>query len=226
MSLTQAQKTPIKHAAEKLGLKTLDAYNGFHMAHIDSIAIGDITYKDPIAFVFDPSTQEKTLEKMDSVIGIDFIRRMGETCIDVRAKELIFPISNIKTIQHIHNIRLENGRKLFIDSNDQSGNLKLLLSTGEMETYSLQPYYEKHSDKFADENMILQNKGSNVQNIDDVLRVPDIKLCSAGHYVTLSNARIEKNENQVGMDGVLGMDFINRFNRVILYFNNMSISMD
>lgn len=63
LSLTQAQKTPIKHAAEKLGLKTLDACNGFHMAHIDSIAIGDITYKDPIAFVFDPSTQEKTLEK-------------------------------------------------------------------------------------------------------------------------------------------------------------------
>ena len=226
MSLTQAQKTPIKHAAEKLGLKTLDAYNGFHMAHIDSIEIGDIIYKDPIAFVFDPLTQEKTLEQRDGVIGIDFIRRMGEICIDARAKELIFPISNIKTIQHIHNIRLENGRKLFIESNDKSGNLKLLLSTGEMETYSLQPYYEKHSDKFADENMILQNKGSNVQNIDDVLRVPDIKLCSAGHYVTLSNARIEKNENQVGMDGVLGMDFINRFNRVILYFNNMSISMD
>lgn len=86
MSLTQAQKTPIKHATEKLGLKTLDAYNGFHMAHIDSIAIGDITYKDPIAFVFEPSTQEKTLEKMDGVIGIDLIRRMGETCIDVRKR--------------------------------------------------------------------------------------------------------------------------------------------
>lgn len=40
--------------------------------------------------------------------------------------------------------------------------------------------------------MILQNKGSNVQNIDDVLRVPDIKLCYVGHDVTLSNARIEK----------------------------------
>lgn len=146
MSLTQAQKTPIKHAAEKLGLKTLDAYNGFHMAHIDSIAIGDIIYKDPIAFVFDPLTQEKTLEQRDGVMGIDFIRRMGEICIDARAKELIFPISNIKTIQHIHNIRLENGRKLFIDSNDQSGNLKLLLSTGEMKTYFLQPYYEKHSE--------------------------------------------------------------------------------
>lgn len=52
-----------KHAAEKLGLKTLDAYNGFHMAHIDSIAIGDIIYKDPIAFVFDPLTQEKHLNK-------------------------------------------------------------------------------------------------------------------------------------------------------------------
>lgn len=74
--------------------------------------------------------------------------------------------------------------------------------------------------------MILQNKGSNVQNIDDVLRVPDIKLCSVGYYVTLSNARIEKNENGYGMDGVLGMDFINRFNRVTLDFNNMSISMD
>lgn len=96
---------------------------------------------------------------------------MGEICIDARAKELIFPISNIKTKQLIHNIRLENGRKLFIDSNDQSGNLKLLLSTGEMETYFLQPYYEKHFNKFANENMILQNKGSNVQNIDDVLRV-------------------------------------------------------
>lgn len=44
--------------------------------------------------------------------------------------------------------------------------------------------------------------------------------------MTLSNARIEKNENQVGMDGVLGMDFINRFNRVTLDFNNMSITMD
>lgn len=42
----------------------------------------------------------------------------------------------------------------------------------------------------------------------------------------LSNARIEKNENRYGIDGVLGMDFINRFNRVTLYFNNMSISMD
>lgn len=46
-----------------LGLKTLDAYNGFHMAHIDSIAIGDIIYKASIAFVFDPLTQEKHLNK-------------------------------------------------------------------------------------------------------------------------------------------------------------------
>lgn len=99
----------------------------------------------------------------------------------MRAKELIFPINNIKTKQNIHNIRLENGRKLFIESNDKLGNLKLLLSTGEIETYFLQPYYEKNSDKFADENRILQNKGSNVHNIDDVLRVPEIKLCSAGH---------------------------------------------
>lgn len=47
--------------------------------------------------------------------------------------------------------------------------------------------------------------------------------------VTLSNARIEKiekNENRYGMDGVLGMDFINKFNRVTLDFNKMSISMD
>lgn len=141
------------------------------MAHIDSIVIGDIIYKAPIAFVFDQLTQKKTLEQMDGVIGAYFIRRMGEICIDARAKELIFPISNIKTKQHIHNIRLENGRKLFIESNDKSGNLKLLLSTGEMEAYFLQPYYEKHFNKFANENMILQNKGSNVQNIDDVLRV-------------------------------------------------------
>lgn len=52
-----------KHTAEKLGLKTLDAYNGFHMAHIYSIAIGDIIYKASIAFVFDPLTQEKHLNK-------------------------------------------------------------------------------------------------------------------------------------------------------------------
>lgn len=70
-----------KHAAEKLGLKTLDAYNGFHMAHIDSIVIGDIIYKDHIAFVFDQLTQKKTLEQMDGVIGAYFIRRMGEICI-------------------------------------------------------------------------------------------------------------------------------------------------
>lgn len=70
-----------KHAAYKLGLKTLDAYNGFHMAHIDSIAIGDIIYKYPIAFVFDQLTQKKTLEQMDGVIGAYFIRRMGEICI-------------------------------------------------------------------------------------------------------------------------------------------------
>lgn len=42
----------------------------------------------------------------------------------------------------------------------------------------------------------------------------------------LSNARIEKNENRYGIDGVLGMDFIDRFNRVTLDFNNMSITMD
>lgn len=132
-----------KHAAEKLGLKTLDAYNGFRMAHIDSIAIGDIIYKDPIAFVFDPLTQEKTLEQMDGVIGIDFIRRMGEICIDVRAKELIFPISNIKTKQNIHNIRLENGRKLFIESNDKSGNLKLLLSKERWKLISCSPTTRK-----------------------------------------------------------------------------------
>ncbi|WP_289825021.1 retroviral-like aspartic protease family protein [Leyella lascolaii] len=37
-----------KHAAEKLGLKTLDAYNGFHMAHIDSIVIGASSIKTPL----------------------------------------------------------------------------------------------------------------------------------------------------------------------------------
>lgn len=61
---TGTEKTYIsKHAAEKLGLKTLDAYNGFHMAHIDSIVIGDIIYKAPIAFVFDQLTQKKRLNK-------------------------------------------------------------------------------------------------------------------------------------------------------------------
>lgn len=78
---TGTENTDIsKHAAYKLGLKTLDAYNGFHMAHIYSIAIGDIIYKASIAFVFDPLTQERHLNN-DGVIGAYFIRRMGEICI-------------------------------------------------------------------------------------------------------------------------------------------------
>lgn len=224
---TGADNTYIsKDIADRLGIKTLDAYNGFRMAHIDSIVIGDIIYKDPIALVFDPATQKTPAAQIDGIIGIDFMKRIGKVCIDVKAQELIFPINNTKTKSSDYNIRLDKGRTLFVESSDKSGNLNLSLSTGEPETYFLQSYYEKHFDKLVNNGKKVQNTNSNGQNSDYVLRVPQVSFRSVDHNITLANARIEEKENRPDIDGVLGMDFINRFNRVTLDFNDMSISMN
>lgn len=197
---------------------------------IDSMKIGDITFRNVIASIANPNPAVDTVYQVDAVLGADFMRLVGESIIYPKAGKIVFPV-------HKSPIP-ETGRNMwFYDSSMRlelmSGNerLRFCFDTGDARASLFKVYYEKHKneiDSYATKDTITSGGFGGVRR-HEVLRLKSVPLQIGQTHVEIPDIQVEPEETELQAarsdDGSLGMDFIRLFDKVIISLDNTFVDV-
>lgn len=198
---------------------------------IDSLKVGNITYRNVWTLVNsqpDIIHKDSLVARIDAVLGRYFIDDVGEMQILPKEKKIVFPIKLSETPSKGSNMVLFN-RQPFVEL--QSGDEPMAFhfdTGGSILLYA--SYFRKHQDEIT-----AQHRGDSISlggfaGIKRVLtyKLPQLSLNIAGVDRTLTEVRVLADEIEMGAhgEGMLGMDFVALFDKVILNFREMFLSVE
>lgn len=201
-------------------------------AILDSIQVGNMTFKNVTATVIPPNTEVDTLYKIDAVLGVDIMLFAGEVQIFPHEKKMVFPVDKTPLPATGRNMmRMIGGDAFFLKAYSGDERLVMLFDTGDSYTHLNDKYYNMHKE-FVDAKGIKSSKISG--GIGGVERVSYSRLASfpfriGDKHFEIKNISVGDNpkasSQQVG-EGALGMAFINTFNKVTINFDNMFVDVE
>lgn len=224
-----------KRFAEEIGAKIVDGFEDDlgTIACIDSLKIdNDITFKNVIAYIDKEDSRDRIVNtgvvNVDAVIGLDFLRLIGEVQFDMKEHKIIFPAKFSPIPTYGSNILYDGGLKLY--AKDNSGQLSFLIDTGNNGLNFYYNYYKKHERELFNLNakkkeMIGGGLPSYFYYM--AMEVPSIKFECLGKNITINNAYVAYTSHpETKLDGVLGMGFIKLFNKVTINFKDMFMTVE
>ena len=197
---------------------------------IDSMIIGDITFRNALVSIANPNPAVDTVYQVDAVLGADFMRLIGEAVIYPKAGKIVFPV---------HKSALpETGRNMwFYDSSMRlelmSGNerLRFCFDTGDARASLFKVYYDKHKneiDGHATKETITSGGFGGVRR-HEILRLKSVPLQIGLTRFEIPDIQVEPEDTELqaarGDDGSLGMDFIRLFDKVIISLDNTFVDV-
>lgn len=196
---------------------------------IDSMQIGNVVFKNAVIFVGESSEGVTPVFEADAVLGLDFLRLIGEAQLFPKEEKLVFPYKQSKLPK--------TGRNLMIDNNQPylkcySGRERLVfhLDAGNVNADLYYPYYMAHKEmveKKGTKDTLLAGGFGGTKTIE-VYRLPQIALKVGKKKFKLKNVPVSTQkvtEIQQKEDGALGMDFFLQFKKVILNFDQMFVEV-
>jgi len=197
---------------------------------IDSMMIGDIVFKNPGIIIGLPNEETDTIFQFDAVLGLDFIKRIGETQIYPEEKKIVFPIKKTELPIYGRNLLLSNEQS-YLKAYSNAERLLFHFDTGNVNGDLYNTYYEKHKEKIdkTGEKRTTRRGGYGGIVYNDSYQISKFPLtvgdCSfelADIVVLLGKASVMDNNE----DGSLGMDFITLFKEVIINFDDMFVKVE
>lgn len=228
-----------KRFAIEIGAKVIEGYEDEigNIAFIDSLQIGDgITFKNIITIVDKGGAPGRILNaggvNADAVLGIDFLRMLGEVQIDLRNHRLTFPYSLTPKPQYGSNIRMNDSGGIMLEARDSTGLLQIIFDTGAVATSFNYSYFNKHENELlpifdkTDKREIL---GGALPSFyyRMAMRVPAIRFEAFGKTITVKDKFVSytPNDNE-SFDALFGMDFLKQFNKVTINFKDMFMAVE
>ena len=228
-----------KRFAKEIGAKVIEGYEDEigNIAFIDSLQIGDgITFKNIITIVDKGGAPGRILNaggvNADAVLGIDFLRMLGEVQIDFRNHRLTFPYSLTPKPQYGSNIRMNDSGGIMLEVRDSTVLQQIIFDTGSAKTSFNYPYFKKHENELlpifdkTDKREIL---GGALPSFyyRMAMRVPVIKFEAFGKTITLKDKFVAYTPNDdESFDALFGMDFLKQFNKVTINFKDMFMAVE
>jgi len=197
---------------------------------IDSMMIGDIIFKNSHAIIGLPNEETDTIFQIDAVLGLDFIIRIGETQIFVEEQKIIFPIQGTELPSFGRNLMFWNSASPYLRMYSNEEKLLFLFDTGNVKTDLFIVYYEKHKenlDKTATKRTVRKGGFSGLGFLE-AYQLAKLPLTIGNRSFELTNVDVELNDviPKYNEDGLLGMDFITSFKRVIINFDDMFVKVE
>jgi len=224
--------------ANEIGLRVTD--DSFKMSGIksnigkrgtiDSIMIGDIIFKNPMIAIGPLIEEVDTIFRVDAVLGIDFMRRIGEIQIYPEEKKIVFPTKKTEFPAYERNLIFINGQpylKVFSNTNA----LIFHFDTGNVKTDLFKVYYEKYKKEIkqsGNKNKVRRGGFGGIRFIDSY-QIPKFPLTVGICNFELTDVDVLLDNRYIyqgNEDGSLGMDFYTMFRKVIINFDDMFVKVE
>ncbi len=207
------------------------------LAILDSISLGGIYLYNSLIVISD-----NFLEKSDAfgnnnidihgLLGMDFIKRIGEIQLYPRDKKIIIPWEESELPTSGRNIILDKRNSLIIKSLNEDGLITFHLDTGNSNSLMFKSYYLKNKDvierKLEKRSNSSFGVGSSFKS-HTTYQMPLLTQLIGDTSFSLKNLPIYTVNSFVedpNADGSLGMDFINKFSKITLNMNKMFIQLE
>ena len=197
---------------------------------IDSLMVGDIVLKNPNILIGSPNEEVDTVYQIDAVLGMDFIRFIGETQILPEQNKIVFPIEKTKLPATGRNLMFSN-RQLYLKAYSKKEKLLLHFDTGNVKSDLYDTYYQKYKKEIHKKGKKKEARRGGYGGILnlDAYEMPKISFTVGNATFALSNVEVLLDKGivmQSAEDGSLGMDFITLFKKVIINLEDMFLEVE
>ncbi len=200
------------------------------MGTIDSLMIGDILFKHPMITIAPPNPAVDTVYRVDAVLGLDFIKRIGETQIFPGKRKIVFPVNQSALPETGRNLLIQDGQP-HLKVYAKNERLFFHFDTGNSSADLYVPYYLKHKDQIEAQGTkeVIRGGGFGGIRYVDGYRLPNVALKIGTTGFELTNIAVTTGvtgDFQQKEDGSLGMDFIQSFQKVTINFDKMFVDVE
>ena len=198
-----------------------------NLAYVDSLQLGDITFKNVITMVHDGIPTDSVCT-IDAVLGMDILRQLDELQIDNKKNWIIIPAKQSRMPEYGRNLVCAN-KFFFVEAKDVKGALTVFLDSG-AETGFTYNYFVKHQNELSQLRGVkeITTGGVNGFHSTMAIQVPSIKFVVCGHELGMENVYVPymKGAGHNGNDVILGVDFFRQYDKVTLNFKEMFMAVE
>lgn len=191
-------------------------------AFIDSLSVGGITYRNMMALVGTDTTLAHHTQKLDFILGVDFIRAVGEVQIDMDKQEMLFPAKPTPRPVTGSNIYLEQVPYLYASKDGRP--LLFCLDTGCAGATLSSNYYQKFSDevKATATPDTITTMGYGTIDTHEVLYLPSVSFAINDMSVTIREIHLDPTATG-NTDGRMGTALLRLFRRITINMQDMFV---
>ena len=196
-------------------------------AYIDSLQVGDIVCRNMIVYVGLNNPLDSLVRGVDAVLGMDFIKAVGETQILFDRQQIVFPSQpTTSTLQS--NIFLDG--TLLMQARKGDVPLSFIFDTGCTTAELYSDYYTKFTtevDAVAEPDTITTAAYGTVTT-SSILLLPELTCMIGETSVTMDEINLfPHNDRPLAVrDGRMGMDLIRRFRKTTINLNDMFVKFE
>jgi hypothetical protein len=197
---------------------------------LDKLSVGEIVYQNSLFIVAPPIEAVDTIVKIDAILGIDFMKAVGEMQIFPKENKIVFPAKQTPQPDFGSNLYFENKRPL-LKTAFGNETLKLIFDTGNSGCTFLQStYYQKHKsifDLFGVKETTLSG-GFGCIKETEIYTLSEMPLKVGNKHFTQKQVQLHlenSGDNEDAEDGNIGMDFVELWDKITLNFDKMFVEM-
>lgn len=219
--------------AQEMGVKLLEGLTLVNQQHaiqegfLDSLQVGGITVYNLPVYVGLPD-ETNPFFGFDAILGLDFMKAIGETQIYYRDKKIVFPAHFTPLPATGSNMLIFNIPHFKAKENDKELHFKL--DTGHATSELSYQYAKKNAEVIArqgvEETIVM---GSYNQMAYQKVKVIPYITFDIGHRkvnITPIHVLTEQPKSIINYDGIMGMDLIRLSQKVTINFREMFLKVE
>lgn len=198
-------------------------------AFIEKMDVGPITFRNALTFV-SPNPADDDPLKVDAILGMDFIKRLGEIQIDMTGMTLRVPVQKTALPEYGRNIILDQNIPI-IEVTDSKGNkLAFTLDTGNSGADLTDLWFAKNAETAGALPIETQNTWGHGGTLKhEIVKVPECILTIGDASVTFNDipASVPAGGTVTSpRDGNLGMGLLKKSGKITISFDEMFIKVE
>ncbi len=194
---------------------------------IDTLKIGDISFCNVVTVIGAENALD-SLADIDAIIGMDFIKLIGEVQIDNENQQIVFPkdLTPLPETGRNYMTSLVNESIISLKTSD-GRNLLMTFDTGSNSNDFSNNYYLKHREEveaIAVRDTVTQGSYGDLTQYE-VLKMPAVTFYLGDKDFTVSHISVNLFQDGIQNDGTLGLPLFKAVNKTIINTKDMFVEI-